>query len=799
MEKELKRLEDLDIIEKAEGPTPWVSPLVVVPKKNGEVRLCVDMREANKAVKRVKHLMPTIDELITDLNGSTVFSTLDLASAYHQLELDQNSRHITTFSSHVALYRYKRLMFGINVASEIFQNAVEETIRDIPGVKNISDDIVVHGKDQVEHDQRLHTVLHRLRQVDAKLNKNKCKLSQASVTFYGHIFSSKGVRADPQKIEAITSASPPTNVSELRSFLGMAQYVARFMPNFATVTTPLRQLTRQDAPWQWEESHTEAFNKLKQALSSAQTMTYFDPHKDSDLMVDASPTGLGAILTQDGKIVSYASKALTDVERRYSQTEREMLATVWGTEHFHLYLYGSAFTILTDHKPLIGIFKSQRPATARIERWRLRLTPYNFELKYRPGKDDENPADYLSRHPASTSPPRTDRAEDFINYVCKNAVPKAMTIEQVADETKTDTTLQAVMISIQTGKWEQPQVQSFKKVRQELTVCGDIILRGSRIVLPSSLHAQAVSLAHAGHQGIVKTKQLLREKVWFPNIDSLAEDTVKQCLPCQASSSHSSPPEPLKPRQLPGGPWKEISIDFLGPLPSGDMLLVAIDNYSRFPEVEIISSTSAKTVTPKLDAIFARHGIPETVYSDNGPPFNSEDFTMFAKHLGFRHRPVTPLWPQANGEAEHFMSPLMKSIRAVHVEHRSWKQEFNTFLRQYRATPHATTAVSPAEALYNRQIRTTLPSRSLPAVVSRNVHKVIKTTDALGKAKAKAYYDSRKNAKASPLSIGDTVLAKQRRTNKMSTPFDPQPLTITARKGSMVTATRGGYSVTRNV
>ena len=798
VEKELKRLEDLDIIEKAEGPTPWVSPLVVVPKKSG-IRLCLDMREANKAVKRVKHLMPTIDELITDLNGSTVFSTLDLASGYHQLELDPNSRYITTFSSHVALYRYKRLIFGINAASEIFQNAVEETIRDIPGVKNISDDIVVHGKNQAEHDKRLHMALDRLRQVGARLNKNKCKLSQPSVTFYGHIFSSKGVRADPQKVEAITKSSPPTNVSELRSFLGMAQYVARFIPNFATITTPLRLLTRQDVTWQWEDSHTEAFNNLKHALSSSQTMTYFDPHKESDLLVDASPSGLGAILTQDGKIVSYASKALTDVEQRYSQTEREMLAAVWGTEHFHLYLYGSAFTIHTDHKPLIGIFKSQRPATARIERWRLRLTPYNFELKYRPGKDDQNPADYLSRHPASLSPQMTDKAEDFVNYICKNAVPKAMTFEQVVSETKNDATLQAVMTSIQTNKWEQPMVHSFKKVRHELSICADIILRGSRIVLPSSLHAQAISLAHAGHQGIVKTKQLLREKVWFPNLDSLAEQTIKQCLPCQASSSHSCPPEPLRPRQLPGGPWQDISVDFLGPLPSNDMLLVAIDNYSRFPEVEIISSTAAKVVIPKLDAIFARHGIPETVYSDNGPPFNSEDFAMFAKHLGFRHRPVTPLWPQANGEAEHFMSPLMKSIRAAHIEQRSWKQEFNTFLRQYRATPHATTSVSPAEALYNRPIRTTLPSRSLPPVASRNVHKTIKTTDELRKAKAKAYYDSSKNAKASPLSVGDTVLVKQRRTNKLSTPFDPQPLIITARKGSMVTASRGRYSITRNV
>ena len=227
-----------------------------------------------------------------------------------------------------------------------------------------------------------------------------------------------------------------------------------------------------------------------------------------------------------------------------------------------------------------------------------------------------------------------------------------MTFEQVVSETKNDATLQAVMTSIQTNKWEQLMVHSFKKVRHELSICADIILCGSRMILPSSLHDQAISLAHAGHQGIVKTKQLLREKVWFPKIDSIAEQTIKQCLPCQASSSHSCPPEPLRPRKLPGGPWRDISVDFLGPLPSNDMLLVAIDNYSRFPEVEIISSNAAKVVIPKLDAIFARHGIPETVYSDNGPPFNSEDFAMFAKHLGFRHRPVIPLWPQANGEAD---------------------------------------------------------------------------------------------------------------------------------------------------
>ena len=223
VEKELERLESLDIIEKVTGPTPWVSPIVVVPKSSGQVRLCVDMREANKAVKREKHLMPTIDDLVADLNGATVFSKLDLSSGYHQLELEPESRHITTFSTHVGLRRYKRLMFGINVASEIFQNAIEEIPTGLPGRKNISDDIVVFGATTAEHDQNLYVVLTRLQQHDVRLNEEKCNFSKSEVTFYGHIFSSEGIRADPEKIEAITNMSEPDNASGVRSLLGMAQ------------------------------------------------------------------------------------------------------------------------------------------------------------------------------------------------------------------------------------------------------------------------------------------------------------------------------------------------------------------------------------------------------------------------------------------------------------------------------------------------------------------------------------------------------------------------------------------------
>ena len=509
VEIELKRLEDDDIIEKTDGPTPWISPIVVVPKKSGAVLICVDMREANKAVMREKHLMPTLDDLITDLNGATTFSTLDLRNGYHQLELHPSSRYITTFSTHVALYRYKRLMFGINSASEIFQNTVAELLRDLPGCRNISDDIIVYGKTVAEHNTNLTAVLDRLRTNNVRLNREKCKISRKTVTFYGHVFGAHGLRADPAKTSSITEAARPANASDVRSLLGMAQYVARFIPKFATIVSPLRELTKQDVNWCWDQRCETAYQALKDALTNTSTMTYFDPNVPSVVLADASPCGLGAILTQNGKVVSYASRALSDVEQRYSQTEREMLAVVWCAEHFHLYLYGESFTICSDHQPLLGIIKSQRPASARIERWRIRLLPYVFELKYRPGKDDKNPADYMSRHPtddsteteetnsarrteetddSTTKTEETDNStENYVRYICNAAVPKAMTTDEVKQSTANDQPLQAVINAINTERWDDVLVQSYKRLRDELSVYDGIVLRGTRIIIPTEL------------------------------------------------------------------------------------------------------------------------------------------------------------------------------------------------------------------------------------------------------------------------------------------------------------------------
>ena len=477
-----------------------------------------------------------------------------------------------------------------------------------------------------------------------------------------------------------------------------------------------------------------------------------------------------------------------------------MLAVVWAVEHYHLYLYGAQFTIYTDHKPLLGIFNSQKPASARIERWRLRLMPYNYRLVYKPGRNENNPADYISRHPVLKAP-KFSAAEHYVNYVSENAVPKAMTLEEIRVETAVDPVLVKLQNALRSGNWSDGDVKPYKKLRDEFSVKNGIVLRGTRIVIPMKLQEKVVNLAHIGHQGIVRTKSLLREKVWFTGIDKMVENHIQRCIPCQATTRVSSRPEPLVMSQLPAEPWSHVSVDFNGPLPSNEMLLVVTDDYSRFPEVEIVSSTAARTVLPKLDNIFSRQGIPEVVRSDNGPPFQGVEFKNFANDLGFEHRKVTPLWPQANGEVERFMDTMLKVIRTAHIERKCWKQELYRFLRQYRATPHATTGVAPAEALYKRRFRVQLPQ--LPASEAAplpDLQKSVKENDARNKTRMKECADKRRNAKPCEITQGDKVLVKiAKRPNKLSPHYQPEPMTVSHRKGNMVTATRDGHSITRNV
>ena len=318
VEKKLQELQDLDIIEDVEGPTPWVSPLVAVPKSSGDVRVCVDMRRANEAVIRERHPIPTLEETLAALNGAAVFSKLDLRWGYHQVELHPESRALTTFSTHKGLERYKRLIFGLSSAPQMYQYVIQQTLQGIPGARNISDDIIVFGSDQERHDKNLDQTLSRLESKGLTLNREKCIFSVPELVFFGFKISANGISPDDKKVEAVRNARPPTTAAEVRSFLGLVNYCARFIPNFATLAEPLRQLTRSDSEWVWGEIQQDAFDRLRAALTSDCVVAHYDQSADTELKVDASPVGLGAILLQrsNGTVrpVAYASRTLTDVE-----------------------------------------------------------------------------------------------------------------------------------------------------------------------------------------------------------------------------------------------------------------------------------------------------------------------------------------------------------------------------------------------------------------------------------------------------------------------------------------------------
>ena len=763
---------------------------VIVPKANGDdIRLCIDMRRANEAIIRERHPIPTVDEVLQSMNGSTVFSKLDLRWGYHQLELTPESREITMFATHAGLYRYKRLLFGVNSASEQYQYEISTALAGIAGADNISDDIIVHGPDQETHNQRLHKVLERLKECHLTLNAEKCQFNMNKLVFMGILLTDKGIGPTEERVKALAQAREPENVAEVRSFLGLANYSSRFIPQFATLSEPLRRLTKKDVPFVFGAEQKRSFRALKKSLSDTGTLAYFDKNAPTKVIADASPVGLGAVLVQEqgGEQVAvcYASRSLTDCERRYSQTEKEALALVWACEKFHAYVYGMKFDLVTDHKPLEAIYGPRSKPCARIERWVLRMQPYDFHVVHIPGT--QNIADPLSRliDGKAGPPEHKHEAEMYVRFVAFNATPRAMNTREVEEASATDDELHKVRTAIKTGCFDD--CKPYAPIAGELCVIGQLVLRGTRVILPSKLRPRALALAHEGHLGIVGTKQKLRTKVWWPGMDKAADRHCRSCHGCQMVA-RPDPPEPLKPTPLPDGPWRDLAVDLMGPLPSGHHLLVVVDYYSRYYEVVVLQTTTAGKVIDCLDEVFSRHGLPVSLKSDNGPQFASEEFREYCKENNIVHCKVTARWAQANGEVERQNASLLKRTR-------DWRKEMRKYLTSYRSIEHPITEKSPAELLFARKMR-----GKLPDVTTNHVPDVaVRDRDAEQKGKANMYADARRGAQYSNVNVGDKVLVRQDKINKLTTTFGATPFTVVNKTGnSLVIESPEGVQYSRN-
>lgn len=709
------------------------------------------------------------------------------------MEISPESREITTFMTRKGLFRYTRLMFGINCAPEIFQKLMEQILNGCEGVMIYIDDVVVHAPTKELHDARLKRIMDRFRQFKVVLNRDKCKFGVTEVNFIGHRLSASGIKPTFDKIEAVKSFREPKSMEETRSFLGLVNYVGKFIPNLATASEPLRQLTKKDANFEWGPKQQEAFEYLKQNLTNEIALGYYNVKSRTQVIADASPVGLGAVLIQfqeiEPRVIAYASRSLTAPEINYAQTEKEALALVWATERFHYFLFGRYFELITDHKALETLFGPKSKPCARIERWVIRLMSYKFKVIYKPGKTNiADPLSRLLKSAGSQKEPNND-TEEYIQWIVSYAEPKAIKTNEIETVSQQDNEIQAVKNAMDTNEWTGKAL-AFKPFEMELCFAGNILLRGTRIVIPQSLREQTLQLAHEGHPGMTVMKRRLRVKVWWPKIDPQVEDFVKKCRGCLLVSAPSAP-EPLKTTELPSAPWEAIAIDYLGPLPSGHNLLVVVDYYSRYMEVVIMTKIDSFETIKRLKEIFARFGNPKRMKADNCRQFDSAEFKQFCDVNNIELNSTIPYWPQQNGEVERQNRSLLKRLIICQNEKGNWHEDLQEFLLMYRSSPHSTTLKAPAELMFNRNIRNKLPS--IEQRIDNNIDGETRDRDAKMKQKGKDYADRKRHAKLNDVKEGDEVVAKRQiYTNKLATTFEPTVYKVVQRKGSEVTIENSG-------
>ena len=587
VDKELERLQGegtLELVEISE----WAAPIVVVLKRDKKsVRICGDFSvTVNPVSKLDRYPIPKVEDLFARLSKGRYFSKIDLSHAYQQLPLQADSRKYVVINTHKGLFT--RLPFGISSAPGIFQRVMESLLQGISGVVVYLDDILISGSTEEEHLAALDEVLNRLNKAGLRVKKSKCEFLRSSVTYLGHQIDAEGLHPLQDRVRAIRDAPTPTSVPKLKSYLGMLTYYSRFLQNLSSLLHPLYVLLRKDSKWHWGPDQEKAFLASKELLMSAKFLTHFDSSLELTLACDASAYGLGAVLShkmRDGseRPIGFASRTLTAAECNYSELEKEGLSCIFGIKRFHDYLFGHPFQLITDHKPLLGLLKENKAtspqASARIRRWSLFLSNYEYQLTFRNTKAHAN-ADALSRLPLPTEPAKKSEEPELV-LLAEHLSESPVTARDIRLWTRRDAKLSQVLHHVQKGWPDEgnPDLEPYSSRRLELSSYEGCVLWGNRVVVPPPGRQAVLQELHEGHPGMTRMKSLSRMYVWWPGINADIEKSVRLC--CQCQEVHSSPPAaPLHPWKWPSRPWARLHVDFAGPF-EGKYILVCIDAHSK--------------------------------------------------------------------------------------------------------------------------------------------------------------------------------------------------------------------------
>jgi hypothetical protein len=634
--------------------------------------------------------MSSVDFSLAKLGNSNskFFSKLDANSGFSQIPLDPQSRLLTTFITPFGRFCFNRLPFGISSAPEIYQRMMSEILEGLDGVICHMDDILIHSQTHEQHTKQVRAVLQRLAETGVTLN-NKCEFFQQRIRFLGHIVDSSGLHADPGKTQAINEFPTPTNLTELQRFMGMVNQLGKFVPSLAEITEPMRQLLRKDTAWYWGTEQERSFKKVKEVLVSPSVLAHYNPQRPTIVAADASSFGLGAVLIQiqeDGKRrpVCYASRSLSETEQRYAVIEKEALAATWACEKFSEYVLGLDFLLETDHKPLVPLLSSKELAKMppRIQRFRLRMMRFSPRVQHVSGKQQVI-ADSLSRAP--TGLPSDDdklliaEVEAYADKFLSTLPASEQRLQQLISAQKADEVCLKIREYCTTG-WpaympHMPLLRPYWENRGHFAIIEDMLLYDDRIVIPQSMRLEILESIHQGHLGVSKCRSRARTSVWWPGMSKTIEEMVNKCVTCAINRPETK--EPLMPSSLPDRPWQRLGSDLFQY--QGHTYVNVVDYYSRWVEIKKLKDQTSESVIIALKELFAQHGIPEIVMSDNGPQYTAQQFQQFAAEYGFTHVTSSPNFPQANGEAERAVRTIKALLRK--------NQDIYLALLTYRATP----------------------------------------------------------------------------------------------------------------
>lgn len=708
-EKELNRLVSLGILYPVRHSN-WATPMIPVEKPNNEIRICGDCKVTiNKFLLKDHYPMPQIEDILANLAGSKFFCVLDLKEAFQQIEISESSQEYLTINTHWGLFRYRRLIFGISLAPTYFQSVMDTILRGLANTVCFIDDVLIGGSTMEEMINNLVAVIVRLNEYNVRVNFEKCQFFVDKVKYLGHEISQNGVQARKEKLQALLKAPKPSNISQLRAYLGLVNYYRKFAPNLSNLLAPLYTLTKKDTKFVWSAECDEAFENSKKLVLNDRLLVHYDPNKELAIHCDASPYGVGAVLSHiiDGtdRPIMFASGSLTAAQKNYAQLHREALAIIFAVKKFHKYVYGKSFTIYSDHQPLREIFnenKSIPVANGRLQRWAIFLSAYDYKIVYKKGSKLGN-ADALSRLPLPL--------ENDVNHQSINTFSEQKYTDQneIASQTTNDIILNQICVYVQ-NNWPNQmseEIRHYFHKKLLLTVENGCLFYGSRIVIPTKLRHIVLERLHETHIGIVRMKMQAKQLFWWPNINEDIENHAKRCVACQLHQNTPSQVE-LSKWHPTSQFFERIHLDF-GQLGNAKMLII-VDTYSRWIDIKLMTKTTSAKLIEVLSNIFSYFGLPHTIVADNGPPFNSKEFKSYCAARKIEYKNSPPYHPQSNGWAECAVRTVKISLKKMMTDatakHLTLQQKIDKFLLKYRNTPVTTTKTSPNDLIFTHRNRT---------------------------------------------------------------------------------------------